>query len=60
MKVEIMMRLKGGFSPNVRGTDMGGVSEICRLSNHVPADLWTLPEQQGEGESVRIGQARTN
>ena len=33
---------------------MGGVTEIRRLPDHVPADLWTLPDQQ-EGEDLTAG-----
>ena len=29
---------------------MGCVPEICRLADHVPADLWPLPAQDGQGE----------
>ena len=29
---------------------MGGVPEVGRLSDHLPADLGPLPEQHGEGE----------
>jgi len=36
-------RLKAGNFSNVRGANMGGVPEIGRLSDHVPADLWPLP-----------------
>ena len=54
MKMVIIMRLKGrledGLSPNVRGANMGGVPELGRLSDHVPADLWPLPAQDGEDE----------
>lgn len=36
--------------PDVRGADVRGVSKVGWLPNHVPADLWTLPDQHGKGE----------